>query len=509
MIAERLEQTAARFPDSIALVDGDTRISYLELTWRVTAFARYLKQDLALTPGEAVGFFLPNCWQFVVGFFAVAKIGAVCMPFNTRWRASELEPYVRRFPVSAIVTSQELREPWDRLGELIPPERVLVIEKPEVAEALAPESSAQADWRGHQSAEKGIALNLMTSGSTGRPRVAPRSHRAMLAGATNVGQAVGVRAGQRFLAVVPFYHSNGLNNCMFLPLMHGATIVVMKKFEPRRFADLVRTNKIQVLIVSPFILRVLGDQNLDADAFSSVEVCLSSGAPTPRALAELWQDRFAIRVRQLYGSPETGTISIEPADAPIRGGSVGTPVPCVEVRVLDSAGGERALGEVGEIVIRSPSMMPGYVGEPELNARVFTGGYFRTGDVGKLDEDDNLSIVGRKKRTINFGGIQVGPGEIEAVIEKMPGIRGCRVLGVMDRRQSEIIKAVVVVGDEHGRSRRDVVEHCRRFLAEYKIPRVIDFVNAIPMDLTGKQWMTLGSSSDELSSTQNETTAAD
>ncbi len=492
MIAERLEATAARFPDSIALVDGETRISYLELTRRVAAFARYLRQDLSLAGGETVAFFLPNCWQFVAGFFAVAKIGAVCMPFNTRWRTPELESYVRRFPVSAVVTCRDLREPWDGLGGLIPRERTLVIDEPEVAEALSSESLTQEDWRGEESSEKDIALHLMTSGSTGRPRVAPRSHGGMLASATNLGQAVGVRAGQRFLAVVPFYHSNGLNNCMLLPLVHGATVVLMKKFEPRRLAVLVRSNKIQVLIVSPFILRLLGDLNFDEDAFASVEVCLSNGAPTPPALAELWQDRFSIRVRQLYGSSETGTISIEPVDAPILGGCVGTPVPGVEVRILDRAGGDREPGEAGEIVIRGPAMMPGYVCESELNARVFTGGYFRTGDIGPLDERGNLSIVGRKKRTINFGGIQVDPGEIEAAIEKTPGVRQCRALGVMDRRQSEIIKVVVAVDDEHSRSRPALVGHCRQLLAEYKIPRVIDFVDDIPFDLTGKRLMTWG-----------------
>ena len=509
MIAERLEHTAAQNPDAIALVDGETGISYPELTRRMTGLARYLTRRLALTSGDVVGFFLPNCWQFVAGFFALAKIGAVCMPFNTRWRASELESYVRRFPISAVITNQKLREPWDRLGEMIPPDRVLVIDEPEVVDVLSSESLERADWRGHRSLEGDVVVHLTTSGSTGRPRVAPRTHSAMLVGAANVGRVLGVRAGQRFLAVVPFYHANGFSNCMLLPLVHGATVVVANTFDPYVFANLVRAHKIQVLMVSPFILRMVAERNVDPNVFSSVEICLSSGAPTPRELAEFWEDRFGVRVRQLYGSSETGTISIEPADSPIRSAAVGTAVPSVEVRVLDSEGADRGLGEVGEIAVRSPATMLGYLGEPELNARVFAGGYFRTADLGKLDNARNLWIVGRKKRTINFGGIKVDPGEIEATIEKMPGVRQCRVLGVMDRRQSEIIKAVVAVHNEHRRSRREVVEHCRQFLAEYKLPRVIAFVEAIPVDLTGKPLMAWESSLHELSSTQNKKTTAD
>jgi len=498
MIAEHLERTAAKFPDSIALIDGETRISYLELTRRVTAFAQYLKQDLAVAPGAAVGFFLPNCWEFVVGFFAVAKIGAVCMPFNTRWRASELESYIRQIPISAVLTSQQLREPWDRLSEMIPPERVLVVDEPAVANAFTHESSGQTDPPGHRPLATGIALQLTTSGSTGRPRVAARTQRAMLAGATNVGQALEVRAKQRFAAVVPFYHASGFGNSMFVPLLHGATVIIMKQFDPRGFANLVRSHKIQVLLVSPFILRLVAGQDLDADVFCSVETCLSSGAPTPPALTKQWQDRFGIRVRQLYGSSETGTISIETADSPIRTGAAGTLVPEVEVKVLDNEGAEKALNEVGEILIRSPSLMstdsgmPGYLDESGLNARVFTNGYFRTGDLGMLDDDHNLVIVGRKTRVINLGGTKVDPAEVEAAIEKLPGVRQCRVMGVMDRRQSEIIKAVIAVDDEHARSRQAVVEHCRQLLAEHKIPRVIDFVDDIPVDVTGKQLITWG-----------------
>jgi long-chain acyl-CoA synthetase len=308
----------------------------------------------------------------------------------------------------------------------------------------------------------------------------------------NVGAALGIQPEQRFLAVVPFSHANGFSNCMFLPLVHGATVVLMPAFEPRRLASIVRTHRIQVLIVSPFILRMLAEQKVDAGCFRSVDICLSSGAATPPALAELWKDQFGIRVRQLYGSSETGTVSIEAADGPIGCGAVGRPIPEVEVRILDEHGAQRAANEIGEVFVRSPAMMPGYLGEPRRNQTVFRKGFFRTGDLGVLDGDNNLVLAGRKTRTINVGGVKVDPGEVEAVIERMPGVCQCRAMGVPDRWQSETIKVVVAVGEEHNRSRRELVEHCRRFLAEYKIPRLIEFVDAIPVDLTGKQVMSWG-----------------
>ena len=486
MIAERLQFTATQNPEAVALVDGETSLRYGDLIERTEAFARYLSDELGIRRGDVVGFFLPNCWQFVSAFFALAKLGAVCMPFNTHWRAAELRWYLARFPISADLTNQELRGPWDELNDVVAPERRIVVDGPEFTARFCARQQVPIEHRENRPFDDEVALQLTTSGSTGRPRVTPRSQAAMLAGAANVGKAVGIRAGQRCLAVVPFYHSHGFSNSMFVPLLLGATVVLQKKFVPVSFARLVLEHKIDMLVVSPFILRMVADRNIDADTFASVEVCLSSGAPTPRELAELWHDRYGVRVRQLYGSSETGTISIEPADSPIRGGAVGVTVPSVEVKVIDEQGFNRSFGEVGDVVVRSPAMSMGYLGEPELNSQAFIDGYFRTGDLGRLDSDGTLTIVGRKKKTINFGGIKVDPHEIEGVIQKMPGVRQCRVQGVLDPRKSEIIRAVIEVGSERGYTRRDVVAHCREFLAEYKIPRIIELVDEIPMDVTGK-----------------------
>lgn len=486
MIAERLQFTATQHREAVALIDGETSLSYGDLIERTEAFSRYLSDELGIQRGDVVGFFLPNCWQFVSAFFALAKLGAVCMPFNTHWRSAELRWYLGRFPVSAVLTNQELRSAWDELNDVVAPERRIVVDDLECAARFFAAPDVAKDRDENRTFDDAVALQVTTSGSTGRPRVTPRSQAAMLAGAANVGKAVGIRAGQRCLAVVPFYHSHGFSNSMFMPLLVGATVVVQKKFLPISFARLVLKHRIDVLVVSPFILRMVADRQIDADTFASVEVCLSSGAPTPRELAEMWHDRYGVRVRQLYGSSETGTISIEPADSPIRGGAVGVPVPSVEVKVLDEQDFDRRTGEVGDVVVRGPALSSGYLGEPELNSQSFIDGYFRTGDLGRLDDDGTLTIVGRKKKTINFGGVKVDPHEIEGVIQQMQGVRQCRVQGVLDPRKSEIIRALIEVESERGYTRRDVVAHCREFLAEYKIPRIIELVDEIPMDVTGK-----------------------
>jgi long-chain acyl-CoA synthetase len=326
----------------------------------------------------------------------------------------------------------------------------------------------------------------MTSGSTGKPKAVPRSQRNLIAGARNVAQALHTYPGQKFLGVVPFYHANGFANCMFLPLMHGATVVLMRKFVPARLAELVRREKMQVLIASPFIFSMLVESGQRAEDFRSVEICLSSGAPMSRELVIQCADRLGLRVRQLYGSSEAGTVAIEPAECPHGSRTVGKPLPSVEVKIIGSDDPELQIDAEGEIAVKSPAMMKGYVEEPAPSGDFFCHGFLRTGDLGRFDEHGNLVISGRVTRMINLCGIKVDPVEIENIVKAMPAVQECLVLAVKNPRQMEIIKAMVAVRPGRFVSRKQIVEHCRMHLAEYKIPRVIEFVHPVAKELTGK-----------------------
>ena len=470
MIGERFRTVCAEFPDAVAVVAGDERITYQQLAARQAWFRRHLAGPLGVGEGDLVAACLSNRWEFIAAFLAAADLGAIFMPFNTNWRVEELRWFAERLCPSAVITDNAHREPWDRLDARIPHERVVVVDSPEVRTAFDGDSPVAGGSFGDHP-----ALYLLTSGSTGRPRVVPRTHRMLLAGARNVSRALGVSAGQRFLSVVPFHHANGFANSMFLPLMNGATVVLMDRFVPAKLIEMVERERIQVLIGSPFIFSLLAEQEIPPGALASLEISLSSGAPMSAALKVRCRERLGIHVRQLYGSSETGTISIEPAGSAPLEGSVGVPVPEVEVRILD-----------GEIAVRGPTTMPGYVAEPELNQELFRDGFFRTGDLGELDERNNLRICGRVKRMINVGGIKVDPVEIENVLLMLPAVRQCRVQGMTDHRETEIIKAEVAPDPRQPVSRAQIVEHCRGHLAEYKIPRIIEFVGGITVDLAGK-----------------------
>ncbi|MGB9455489.1 MAG: class I adenylate-forming enzyme family protein [Bryobacteraceae bacterium] len=462
MIAERLRALAEDNPGRVALVDGEERITYGELLRRIDGCREWLRQRLDVAPGDVVAGSLENSWQFVACFFAIAESGGVFMPLHPGWRAPELRYFRERLKIHGVITGRASRPEWE---QVVPSGRVLAIddgfgEARRSPRAQAPDANSP-------------ALYLATSGSTGTPRIVPRSHRNLLAGARNVGRALGIDSGHRFLSVVPFYHSSGFHNSLILPLLNGSRLILMRHFTPAACARLVAAESADVLIGSPFIYRMLLDRFQDPP---TLKLCVSSGAPMPQTLALAWQERFGTRVRQLYGSTETSVISIDRSAEPPPPGTVGTPIDEVEIRIL---------GE-GEVAVRSPMVMSGYVAEPEWNLRVFEDGFYRTGDLGCLDADGRLRLFGRIRRVINLAGVKVDPAEIEKAVESLEGVVACHVDSGGGDRDSELIRARIELCEGVEMTRAGVIAHCRRRLADYKLPRVIEFVEALPVTLAGK-----------------------
>jgi long-chain acyl-CoA synthetase len=491
MIWNLLDEAAAAGPESIAVIDGGMSLTYGELVRRSVLLAAVLRERLDVSEGDVVAVSLPNCWQYPVAVFAVARLGAVVMPFNTQWRAAEIGWFVDRLGIRTVITGGELRSVWSEVDGGPPEARVLAIDGAEMERIWDQPANASEDFC-TESAESRPVLYLTTSGSTGRPKVVPRSHANLLAGRNAVALALGIRRGHRFLSVIPFHHANGFANCLLLPLSSGATMVIARKAHPASIASIVKRERIEIMIGSPFLFSLLADHIEQPEDFASVKAYISSGARLPDALASLWRERFGRGIRQLYGSSETGTISIEEAGGPAVTGVAGRVLPAVTVRITGSDGIPLPPGRSGEISVRSPAMMAGYVGEPELNREVFAEGFFRMGDVGTLSADGLLVIEGRIKRWVNSGGVKVDPVEVERVLLSLPSVKECRVQAGRDGRGLEVLTSMIVMRSGHACSRRDVIEHCRKHLAEYKIPRVIEFLDTIPSDLSGKspvEWL--------------------
>jgi acyl-CoA synthetase (AMP-forming)/AMP-acid ligase II len=258
----------------------------------------------------------------------------------------------------------------------------------------------------------------------------------------------------------------------------------MRQFDPETTASLIRQHQIEVLVGSPFIFEALA--RTGSGSFRSVHTALSSGAPLPPRVEQDCFRHLGLRVRQLYGSTETGTIAIQSQRDDQAAGSMGSPLPRVEIRILGPDLLPLPEGESGEISVKSPALMSGYWENGAASRSGFHGDFFRTGDLGFLTAGGELVLQGRAKPMINVGGIKVDPEEIAMVIRKIPGVLSCKVYGVSHPAQTEIIAVSLQCDPERTVDRSQVVDHCRQHLSEHKIPRQIFFSRGTDDVLLGK-----------------------
>jgi len=489
VISEHFRGVALRYRDEVAIIDGDQRISYGELLERVQSAREWLGRTLEPQPGDVIAVSLDNSWQFVACFFAVSELGCALMPCNPQWRAVELRAFAARLGFRSGVIEPRFTTEWDQLSDVVPNNRVLTAGRvPAQGKTAATSSPTPIE----SITEDAPVLYLSTSGSTGAPRLVPRSHRNLLRTVESVASSLNIGPGRRLLSVVPYHYSNGINNSLMVPLLSGAAVVMMRQFNPGACAELVHREQANTLFGSPFIYGCLVE--CDSALLSSLRYCFSTGGRIPSSVVERWRDRLGPTLGQSYGLSESGMIAAERSgQKPVSslGASVGQPLRGVEVVVLPADGlpaehQRLEPGEIGELAIRSASVMSGYFGEPELSRSLFHEGFFRTGDLGCIDSAGNLHLTGRLGRVLNIAGVKVDPVEVERVVETLPNVESCHVDAVPNGRGGDVIRARVVPRQGLPVTRRDVIEQCRRQLAEYKFPRIIEFLEATPITMAGK-----------------------
>jgi long-chain acyl-CoA synthetase len=466
----------AAWHDRSAVIDGGRRYRYAEL-WRLSAALTRRLERLSLPANSRVAVLLPNSLQAVAALLAVARSAHSCVPLNVALKRAELTAIFGRCGVRAVFGNRSVAERLPGTVQLLPVDEILA----------GPDAAADAGtppWPAAAPEREFVCLS--TSGSSGEPRLVARSARAVEANLRHVASALQVTAADRFLAVVPFWHANGFSNCLLLPLSRGAGIVTMGRFVPRLALETIRDQQASVVIGSPFIFKALSQvaaaQPGSSHSLGTVRAWISSGAALPAELDERLRGQ-GIEVQQLYGSSETGTICLS-GSGRREPGSVGRPVAGVELRIVDAQGGEVPPGASGEIEVRSAALFEGYVAGAARGRSRTEEGYYRMGDLGRRNAAGEVVLLGRNDAMINVSGVKVDPHEVQAVLESLPGIEQALVHGTKDAAGLTLIRALLVRKGEI--STEEVLRYCRRQLAEYKLPRVVEFVDSIPQDLMGK-----------------------
>jgi long-chain acyl-CoA synthetase len=337
-------------------------------------------------------------------------------------------------------------------------------------------------------APESVVAFLSTSGSTGSPKLAMLTHANLLSNVLTEAGLYGLGGGDVFACVLPLFHNYALLDSCLLPLYLGATIVLGHHEDAEGLLGLIERHCVSFVALMPAQLSELAlrDFGRDHDT-SSLRMVQTGGAPLAPAALERFRRRYGLEPLDGYGCSEaSSTVTVMPADAPVRPGSVGRPMPNQEVRVVDEDGREVPAGAEGEVVVRGPNVFAGYLGLPEETARALRGGWLHTGDLGRFDADGYLWITGRKKALINVGGMKVCPAEVEAVLQQVEGVQAACVVPSYHPTLGEVVKAFLEVPEGRRVEAAAVLAHCAARLAGHKVPRLVELRPALPRTGSGK-----------------------
>lgn len=482
-LSDMFFSVARRHAGRPAIVEEGVAISYASLEARVLDLAAGLHAHGVGREGR-VALLLPNGADFVTAYFASVALGAAVVPLNEGYQETELVRFLRECRVSCVVTCDERAPRCRTLLATLELSCTLVVLDDTGVDTRRTRMPLPA-LEGAAS-DEAPAMYQFSSGSTGRPKRIARTHAHLLAELESLAGSLDFSPADRFLGVAPFSHVNGLMRTMMASIHAGATLYPLPRFERQAVVTLIEDSRLSVFIAVPFMFAMLAKGHVRRRPdLSSLRVCVSASAPFPCALNTAFRDRFGFHVRQLYGSTETGSISVNLLSEVSRTlESVGRPLPGVEVEVRGADGRSAAAGEVGELAVKSRFAITAYDGAPDRTDETFRDGYFLTGDLGRKDEDGLLYLVGRKTLLINRGGYKVNPREIEEVLESHPKVEEAVALGVPTSYGDERIRAVIVANAPC--TEEELVEYCRSKIAPFKVPSIIEIRDSLPKSPTGK-----------------------
>ena len=492
-LAGFLDDSAVRHPERTAIVFGELRLSYAQVEAAAGQVANLLT-EAGVRPGDKVALSMPNLPYFTFAYYGILKAGATVVPLNVLLKPREVAYHLQDSDAKVFIAFEGTPElPIGAYARE-------AVEEADGVELFVVDPARELPWAGRSPVfetvatdEDDTAVILYTSGTTGRPKGAELRHRNMRDNVL-IDEALfgaSVERPDTFLCVLPLFHSFGQTVVQNGALAYGGTIVMLPRFEPAAALKLMLSEKVTFFGGVPTMYwALLGalDDSVDVETLArNLRVAVSGGSALPHEVHREFRERFGVTILEGYGLSETSPVAAfsvlgeEP-----RVGSIGLPVPGVEMRLLDGDSPVAEEGAIGEIAIKGHNVMKGYYKRPDATAEVLQDGWFRTGDLARRDSDGYYYIVDRAKDMIIRGGFNVYPREIEELLMEHPAVSLVAVIGVPHPSHGEEIKAVVVRRAGVEVTEEELVDWAKERLAAYKYPRVVEFAEALPMTSTGK-----------------------
>ena len=482
-LALALAQTISKTPEKTAVFWGDDLFTYQHFGLQSGWIAHQLHHALSVKPGDRVGIWLKNRPEFISCMIGILEAGAVVVPINNFLKPDEVKHILEDAGIQVLISEEGMDAALKSLETEVHGLHTFHVESIPTSDALISKSLAMG--RSDRKTDE-LAVIIYTSGTTGKPKGAMLTHGNLLHNVESCRQMLEAVDQDRFVVLLPMFHSFMLCVGLLLPLIVGSSIVLIRSVHPPKniLHEIIR-HRATLLPAIPQLFRALTacfeGQSLP------LRLCVSGAAPLPREILREFTETLKIPLIEGYGLSEASpVVSLNPVCGPWKAGSIGIAIPDVEVCIQDDSGAVLPDGEVGEICVRGGNVMLGYWNKPEETAKSIRNGWLLTGDIGYREPDGYFYITDRKKDMLLVNGINVYPREIEEILYQLPSLKEAAVIGKPDSRKGEQPVAYVVAKEGSHVAEREIVDYLRSKLADYKVPRHVHFIASLPRNATGK-----------------------
>ncbi len=499
-IPQYLEKSAKDFPKRSAVVFAGTRYSYQSLAGMVNQCAGALAA-MGVKKGDRVALMTPNCPQYILGYLATLKLGAIVVQVNPMYVERELEYILKDSGAQTIIAYDVLYPRIKNVRKRTALENVIVFSLGKPAGAID-ENAIQAELllpkyppqfqQVPVNMNEDVAVFQYTGGTTGVSKGAMLTNLNLTANTLQVAEWLETMeyGKDKVLCALPFFHSYGMTGCLNLSIMNAATMIIMAQFGIKECLELIKNEKPTIFPGVPTMyIAVNNHPNAQEYGIKTIKSCMSGSAPLPMEVVEIFEKLTGGHLVEGYGLSEASPVThCNPLLDRHKVGSIGIPLPDTDCKIMDLETGERELppGEAGELCVRGPQVMKGYWNMPEETANTLKDGWLYTGDIARLDDEGYCYIVDRKKDIIIAGGYNIYPREIEEVLFEHPKIMEAVAIGVPDPYRGETVKTFVVLKEGQLATEREIIQYCRANLARYKVPKYVEFRPALPQNIVGK-----------------------
>ena len=471
------------FPETEALVDVITnkRYTYGTLNQESLRMAHFLQKRLGVVKGDRVACLSFNRREYIFLFLALSRLGAILVPLNFRLAKGEFVYFLEDSTPKAIFFDRPHEAVVSALkGDVRVPHYVSLnqgsavgLSLPEIWDSLSSDPLPEADIRPDDP-----QLIIYTSGTTGLPKGVLLTHGMLAWNAFNTIVGWGLRPGDKTILHAAMFYTAGWN-VLTLPIFQSRGVnILVQSFDADLILDLIQDEGVTVFFGVPTMFQMLMESPKFADTdFRTVRFMVSGGAPLGESIFNVFKGQKSVHIREGYGLTEVGPNCFL---ANGKLGTIGHPMPYVDVKLMGSSGREVPLGEEGEILLKGPNVCAGYLNKPEITEKTILDGWFHTGDLGKMDADGHMAIVGRLKDMIISGGANIYPAEVELAVETHPAVVGCAVIGVPDPKWGEVGKAIVELKPGASLTFSELMEHLENRLGKFKRPKYLVTVDALP-----------------------------